>query len=267
VIDIDGFKEYLYEEEVSENTIDSYITGVKKYAAMFDEVTKANRIEFKKALLEKFKPKTVNSRITAMMRYCQYKKIPIKLKQVKEQKQTHVDNIISEEQYERLLKGLADDGNSRYIVFIKLLAKTGMRISEALRVTKKDVLNGSVTMFSKGHMRTIYFPESLVADMGDYMEGLDDADHIICTAKTRKPMTSRGMSQALQDFAVRYDIPKEVMHPHAFRHFFAIQFLKRNNNIALLADLLGHSGVNITQIYLRQSQEQQQDAVNKAVNW
>jgi site-specific recombinase XerD len=43
--------------------------------------------------------------------------------------------------------------------------------------------------------------------------------------------------------------------------------LKRNNNIALLADLLGHSGVNITQIYLRQSQEQQQDAVNKAVNW
>jgi hypothetical protein len=52
MIDIDGFKEYLYEDEVSENTIDSYITGVKKYAAMFDEVTKANLIEFKKALLE-----------------------------------------------------------------------------------------------------------------------------------------------------------------------------------------------------------------------
>ena len=64
-----------------------------------------------------------------------------------------------------------------------------------------------------------------------------------------------------------YGIPLEVMHPHSFRHFFAIEFLKRNNNISLLADILGHSNVNMTQIYLRQSQTQQKDAVDEAVNW
>jgi site-specific recombinase XerD len=65
----------------------------------------------------------------------------------------------------------------------------------------------------------------------------------------------------------KYDIPQEVMHPHAFRHFFAIEFLKRNNNIALLADLLGHGSVNVTQIYLRQSQEQQKKEIDEAVDW
>lgn len=57
------------------------------------------------------------------------------------------------------------------------------------------------------------------------------------------------------------------MYPHSFRHFFAIEFLKRNSNIALLADLLGHQSVSVTQIYLRMSQEQQKDAIDKAVNW
>lgn len=57
------------------------------------------------------------------------------------------------------------------------------------------------------------------------------------------------------------------MHPHSFRHFFAMEFLKRNGNIALLADLLGHGSVNVTQLYLRQSQEQQRQAIDKAVDW
>ena len=57
------------------------------------------------------------------------------------------------------------------------------------------------------------------------------------------------------------------MHPHAFRHFFAMEFIKRKNDISLLADLLGHGDVKVTQIYLRQSQEQQRAAVDEAVDW
>lgn len=266
MFDYKGFEKYLFEEELSSNTIENYMYGLKKYAEMFDEINKPNLIAFKKSLCEKYKPKSVNNRITGMMRYCQYKGIDIKLKHIKEEKQTHIDNIISAEEYQRLIDNLTADGQERWRANVMLLAKTGMRISEALRITKKNLIDGKVELFSKGHMRTIYFPKSLVQELSEYLKPMSD-DEKVMKNKYGKPLTSRGVSEALKRFAQKYDIPKEVMHPHAFRHFFAIEFLKRNNNIALLADLLGHSGVNITQIYLRQSQEQQKNAIDAAVNW
>ena len=82
-----------------------------------------------------------------------------------------------------------------------------------------------------------------------------------------QPITQSGFNASLHWYAEKYGIPKEVMHAHSFRHFYAIEFLKRRNDIALLADLLGHKSINITQIYLRQSQEQQRDAVDTGVDW
>ena len=102
MIDIEGFRNYLYEEELAENTIKTYIRGVRRYSEMFDEITKPNLIAFKKYLLDNFKPQTVNLRITAILNYCKYKEIPMKLKSIKEPKKTHIDNVINAEQFERL---------------------------------------------------------------------------------------------------------------------------------------------------------------------
>ena len=75
-------------------------------------------------------------------------------------------------------------------------------------------------------------------------------------------MSSRGVSEQLRRFADKYDIPREVMHPHSFRHRFAINFLQENKDIALLADL-----VNTTMIYLRLSKEEQRWAIDDSVRW
>lgn len=266
-IDIEGFRNYLYEEELSENTVDCYMTGLKQFCAIYKEMTKPNLIAFKQSLIQKgFKPATVNLRVTGLLAYCKYKEIPMKLKHIKAPKKTHVENVITANQVETLLHNLERDGNEHWRVTVLLLAKTGMRISEALRVTKKDVLSGSVTMHTKAHMRTIYFPKSLVDDIRGFLGGLQDNDTVI-QSMGGGSMTSRGVSEGLRRFSRIYGIPKEVMHPHSFRHFFAIEFLKRKNDIALLADILGHSDVKMTQLYLRQSQEQQKDAVDKAVDW
>lgn len=267
MIDYDGFRNYLYEEELSQNTIKTYMAGVQQYSEQYDEITKPNLIAFKQSLIGKgFKPQTINNRITALLQYCKYKEIPMRVKQVKEQRKTHIDNVITSEQVERLLKGLKADGNIVWYFNILLLSKTGMRISEARRITKKDILKGSVTMPTKAHMRTIYFPKSLVDEMQEYLSELDD-DALVLRSIRGKGLSKEAVNSRLKVFADKYDIPSEVMHAHSFRHFFAIEFLKRKNNIALLADILGHSNVNVTQIYLRQSQEQQKDAVDEAVNW
>lgn len=266
MLDLDGFADYLYEEELSQNTIGSYMLSAKRFDAMFGEISKKNVLAYKQWLLERFKPQTVNLRLTAIMRYCSYKEIPMKVKSIKEPRKTHIDNVITAEQFEHLTKSLKADGEDRWLAMVLLLGKTGARISEALRITKADLLAGSVTMHTKAHMRTIYFPKSLVEDLESYLKDMPDNAFVMQNVHG-KTITSRGVSGRLLHFANKYDIPKEVMHPHSFRHFFAVEFLKRNNNIALLADLLGHGSVNITQIYLRQSQEQQQAAIDKAVDW
>lgn len=264
--DIEGFRNYLTEEELSESSIETYVYGVNKYARMFDEITKSNLIAFKKYLIQNFKPQTVNIRITAILTYCKYIGTPMKLKQVKVPKKTHIDNVISIEQFEYLLQCLKKDDNERWYAYILLLGKTGMRISEALRVKKSDILNGSVEMYTKAHVRTIYFPESLVQDITPYLNTIS-ADSYVMLNAYGKQMAKKSVDTMLKKFSEKYDIPKEVMHAHSFRHFFAIEFLKRNNNIALLADVLGHGSVNVTQLYLRQSQQQQKEAIDEAVNW
>lgn len=266
MIDLEGFRNYLYEEELSKNTIDCYIVALKKYSEKYSEITKPNLIEYKKYLMDNFKPKSVNNRITAILNYCKYKEIPMKLKQVKEPKKTHIDNVIGTEQFEILINGLKNDNNIRGYSMIMILAKTGMRISEALKMKKSDLLNGSATIHTKAHMRTVYFPKSLIDDIKPYLDTLKDDDFVMLN-KDGKKITSRGVDDILKNCAVKYNIPKEVMHAHSFRHFFAIEFLKRNNNIALLADILGHSSVDMTQLYLRQSEIQQKEAVDLAVNW
>ena len=266
MFDIEGFQDYLAEEELSEGTIATYVCGIKKYAKMFDEITKSNLIAFKKYLIQNFKPQTVNIRITAILTYCKYIGMPMKLKQVKVPKKTHIDNIISMEQFEYLLRCLKKDDNERWYAYILLLGKTGMRISEALRVKKSDILNGSVDMYTKAHVRTIYFPNSLVQDIMPYLNTINDDSYVMLNSRGRQ-MAKKSVDTMLKKFSEKYNIPKEVMHAHSFRHFFAIEFLKRNSNIALLADVLGHGSVNVTQLYLRQSQQQQKEAIDEAVNW
>ena len=276
MIDIAGFEQYLYEEELSQNTVRSYLHALRMYARRHTDITKGDLIAFKQDQLARYQPATVNLRITALLAYCRFAHIPMKLKTVKLPKRTSIDNVITPEQLDTLLRGLALDGNRCWYVNILLLSKTGMRVSEALRVTKRDILAGSVTMHTKDHMRTIFFPRSLTDAIRDDIAPLAMSDAVMrCHHGRRTVKSARSVpfsgGQAVRNgmtyLAKRYGIPREVMHPHSLRHFFAIEFLKRKNDIALLADLLGHSSVNMTRIYLRQSQGQQQDTVNEIVDW
>lgn len=259
-MDIEGFREYMIEEELSSNTIDVYIFSVRKFFEKYSECTKANVIKWKAELESEFSPKTVNLRITAIERYCQYKEMFLKIKRLKVMKECSVENIITVEEYNRLMSGLEKDDDKKSEIYIKLLSKTGARISEALKFTKKDLEKGSCLIKTKTKYRSIKFPSSLIAEAKEFYKDLKPDDKLIT-------ITTRGYDEFLKRLSEKYGIPKEKMHAHSFRHYFAIEFLKRNNNISLLADLLGHSNVNTTQIYLRMSQEQQINALDKAVDW
>ena len=267
MIDLDGFRQYLTEEEMAGNTVTAYIGALRQYAAQYEDITKANLIAYKQEQLARHKPATVNLRIAAMLAYCRYARIPMRLKAVKMPVRTSIDNVITPEQLSALLRGVARDGNRAWYVNIKLLNTTGMRISEALRITKRDLMLGSVTMHTKDHMRTIYFPRSLLGDILGDIAGLSAGDLIVRGVRGKPYRSGDAFNRGLKSLADRYGIPREVMHPHSFRHYYALEFLRRKNDIALLADLLGHRSIDMTRIYLRQTQTRQQETVDKVVDW
>lgn len=262
-----GFKEYMIEEELSENTISSYMRSVRNFFEKFDDLNKQNLVLWKEQLSKNFSPKTVNLRLSGMECYCKYKGVNFRIKRIKVQKRSSVENVITAEQYQKLIVGLEADKNYKWAFYIKVLARTGARISEALQLTKGDLLKGHADLYTKCKYRCVYIEKSLIDEAPQCILEMENNDKLF-KSQYGKPLTSRGVSERLKKFAKKYGIPEENCYPHAFRHFFAMQFLERtNNNIFLLADVLGHSNVNTTMIYTRMSQKQQKEAVNNAVDW
>ena len=80
-------------------------------------------------------------------------------------------------------------------------------------------------------------------------------------------ITTRGISQQLKNYAVKYGLDPKVVYPHSFRHRFAKNFLDKYNDISLLADLMGHESIETTRIYLRKTASEQQKLVDEIVTW
>ena len=260
------FAEWLTDRELSQNTVDTYSYAVREFLGKYPELTKKNLIDYKNALLVDKSPKTVNLRCIAMNQYCIFCGKPeLSLKVVKVHEALSIENVISREEYEDLISKLRADEDWRKYFLIKFLAKTGARISEFIRFKKSDLEKGYCEIWTKGKIRRINFPDALVEESRNYFFTVKG--DLLFPNRYGKMLTTRGVASLLKEMATKYGINKDVMYPHSFRHLFAIEFLKRNQNIALLADLLGHESVNTTAIYLRLSKAEQRQQLNEAMNW
>ena len=80
-------------------------------------------------------------------------------------------------------------------------------------------------------------------------------------------MTTKGISGQLKKLAIHYNLEPVVVYPHSFRHLFAKNFLSRCNDIAFLADLMGHESIETTRIYLRKTATEQRTIVDDVIDW
>lgn len=264
------FREYinwLKEQELSDNTIKAYVNDLSVYVNMQGwEFTKEKIVDFKWKMAELKKPKTVNHYIVALKSFCKFKGIQCDVKKMKIQQLSYVENVMTLEQFNTLIEGLKKDGKEKYAAYISLPAKTGARVSEFLKFTKKDLDRGYAELFTKGKIRTIYFPKKFCDEMKTVFGDLKE-NELLVRNKYGEPITTSGFRQILKKWAKKYGIPEKVAHPHSLRHLFAKEFIKRNPDISLLADILGHSGVNTTMIYTRNSKEEQIEKLNRTVDW
>lgn len=265
----DTFEQHLKKSNLSENTVTSYLWTVNFYHAHYDEINKENLLAYKGYLMEFFKPKTVNLRIQAMNKYLEYlHKERLRLKSVKVQQKNFLENVISNADYNFLKKQLKKDDNMEWYFVVWYLAATGARVSELIQIKIEHVDVGYFDLYTKGgKLRRLYIPKKLRTETLEWLTETNRSSGYLFLNRYEERITTRGISQQLKNYAGRYGLDKKVVYPHSFRHRYAKNFLEKYNDIALLADLMGHESIETTRIYLRRTASEQQALVDKIVTW
>ncbi len=263
------FKNFLLHQNLSKNTIESYTTAVDIYLRDFEEITKQNLLAFKAVLVDKYKGKTVNLRIQGINKYLEFLgKGKLKLKYIKIQQKTYLENVISDADYEFFKTKLLRDENYEWYFVIRFLAATGARVSELIQFKYEHLSRGFIDLYTKsGKVRRIFIPKKLRNKAIEYYSLVNRKDGYLFLNKEGKQITTRGIAHQLKALAEKYKMNLNVVYPHSFRHRFAKNFLEKRKDIALLADLMGHESIETTRIYLRKTSEEQQEIVDKLVDW
>ena len=263
------FKRFLDKQNLSTNTVTSYLWTVRYFLSHYGEVTKKNLLSYKGYLVEQFKPQTVNLRLQGMNKYLEFLKLDkLKMKFVKVQQKNFLENVISNADYKFLKTKLKADGYDDWYFVVWFLTATGARVSELVQIKAEHVQIGYLDIYSKGgKLRRLYIPKNLQAEALKWLDEKNISSGYLFLNRFGQRITTRGIAQQLKHFAEKYGLNRDVVYPHSFRHRFAKNFLDRFNDIALLADLMGHESIETTRIYLRRTASEQRAIIDKVVNW
>lgn len=260
-----GFETYLRNKALSENTIETYVTGMKKFFERFEELNSESVREYNDDLIRNSKPKSANNRLAGLVHWFEYTGQSFRIRRVREEAKYFRDDVISEEQYKQLVTWAKENSTMTYVICL-VLARTGMRVSELISIQRTDFLNGEAHIVSKAnHARPVYFTHELISDVSPYLD--PKSEYLAANCYTHQALTSRGVAERLKRAACAAGVDPTVVYPHSFRHYFAKKFLERSNDLTLLADILGHNSVETTAIYTRKSKAEQVRLLNEAVNW
>ena len=268
-MEIGKFEEFLSQGNMAKNTISAYVYAVKEFDSKYKELNKKNLLVYKTFLIETYKPKTVNLRIQAVNKYLIFAgKAKLRLKSVKVQQRSYLENVISNADYTFLKNKLKKEVNQEWYFVVRFLAATGARVSELIQIKVEHVQVGYYDIYTKGgKIRRIYIPKKLRLEAEEWLKQTKRASGYLFLNRYGERITTRGISQQLKNYAEKYGLNKKVVYPHSFRHRYAKNFLEKFNDISLLADLMGHESIETTRIYLRRSSTEQQQIVDEVITW
>lgn len=249
------YRTFLYEDEKSELTIEKYIRDVKKFAEFSDGKTldKQLILEYKAELEKKYTPRSANSMIAALNSYLKFiGRAELCVRQFKIQREIYCseDKELSKEEYFRLLNEAKRQNNIRLYLIFQTVCGTGIRISELKYITVEGVRHGCVTVKCKGKSRTVFIVEKLKQQLLRYAKDKGIAAGPIFVNSNGIPLCRVTVWRSMKSVCDAAGVDSRKVFPHNLRHLFARIFYSIEKDIVKLADILGHSNINTTRIYI-----------------
>ena len=208
------FKTYLIHQNLSKNTIESYQSSVNYFFKDFEEINKQNLLAFKATLVDSYKGKTVNLRIQGINKYLEFiNKEKLKLKYIKIQQKTYLENVISDADYEFLKNKLWKQKNYEWYFVVRFLGATGARVSELIQFKYEHLIRGYIDLYTKsGKIRRIFIPKKLRINALDYYDSINRTTGYLFLNKDGKQITTRGIAHQLKALAKKYKMNLNVIY-------------------------------------------------------
>lgn len=256
-----SFAIWLRSEERCAGTIEKYLRDVKALCAWLNgkEISKESVSEWKSTLLElKYKPSTVNSMLASVNTYCRFMDIDCRIKFLKVQKRVFRDEEkeLTQTEYERLVMTALAKGNERLAMLLETIGATGIRVSEVQYITIEAAKEGRTQISLKGKIRVIMLPRKLCRKLLKYASKEKIASGEIFITKNGRGLSRKQIWAEMKKLCRDANVSESKVFPHNLRHLFARVFYRITRDIAKLSDLLGHSSIDTTRIYLRSSGEE-----------
>lgn len=258
---------YLIEEELSEQTIKKYVCDTMKLLDFLDnkQINKINLLEFKQSLLKKYALTSINSIIAGVNSFLKFLNLSnLKIKPLKIQRKIFLEKEkeITMQDYKKIIK-IANKKDYRLSLIIQTITTTGIRISELEYITVSSINNKKAIVSNKGKVRVVLLPDELCKELKKYSfnNGIKKG-HIFVT-RNGKPLNRSNIWRMMKNLCEQAGVSKEKVFPHNLRHLFAKTYYKIEKDICKLADILGHSSVETTRIYITESGEKHLKQLNK----
>ena len=250
-----SFKNYLLENEKAEATIQKYMYDIgcfMEYAA--DRIPdKGLILNYKELLGRKYAVRSANSMLAALNAFLRFAgRHDLCVKQFKVQKEAYCseEKELTKAEYKALVRAAEQKNNERLSLVVQTICGTGIRVSELQSITVEAVRRGEAVVSCKGKTRKIFIVKALQKKLLRYAAEQGIVSGILFMTKSGKPMDRSNIWRQMKELCVQAGVSPQKVFPHNLRHLFARTFYGIEKDIAKLADILGHSNINTTRIYI-----------------
>lgn len=254
-IQMKNYLNHLRDEEHSPATIRQYRHDILCFFSALGtgELTKEATLSYKEKLEQDYQPVSVNVKLSALNSFFEFvgrSDLRLKLLKIQQKAYCSAEKELSKAEYLRLVKTAEQEDNQKLALLLQTICGTGIRVSEVKYITAEAVNRGEASIRLKGKNRTILIPKKLQKRLKDYIRREKIKDGPVFITRTGKPLDRSNIWRMMKALCQEAGVDEKKVFPHNLRHLFARCFYSIDKDIAKLADILGHSSINTTRIYI-----------------
>ena len=253
---LNHYEKELHRQEKSKSTIEKYIRNAKAFFSWLgqDHLDKEKVIDYKQSLIEKgYAVRSINAALAGLGNLLDFMNRPeLKVKALRIQQKIFrpEENELTKAEYERLCLAAESSKDIRLLLILRTICSTGIRVSELKYITAEAVLSGEATISCKAKTRTVFLVKALRQKLLKYIVQQGIQSGPIFVSRDGNPLDRTTIWRKMKKICKAANVEPRKVYPHNLRHLFARIFYGIEKDIAKLADVLGHSSINTTRIYI-----------------